>query len=321
MGCPAAPGRHQLSSATLLEQQECFLRWTRSIGLAEQTVAIRRFALRQFIRWCWIRGLARAEQIDRNILEEYQAHLTTRRKRNGRTLALNTQVTRLNPLKAFFKWLARSGAIQTNPAAELCVPRVPRRLPGRIPTPSEIWRIMAAPDTSTASGMRDRAILEFFYATGMRRMELARLDVSDLNLEDNSMLIRHGKANRDRMVPIGSRATKWLSCYLDESRVCLAQAGDSTLFVTDCGSPFIKNRLGDLVKGYLRKAGFTSKGACHLFRHSCATHMLENGADIRYIQELLGHADLTTTQIYTRVSIGKLKQVHSQTHPSAKQPL
>ena len=317
MGRPSATGRYRLS-ATLSEQQEAFLRWTRAIGLAEQTVAIRRFALRQFIRWCWIRGVSRADAVDRDTLEEYQAHLTTRKKRNGQALALNTQVTRLNPLKAFFKWLARSGAIPVNPAVELCVPRVPRRLPGRIPTLSEMWRIMAAPDITTVPGLRDRAILELFYATGIRRMELARLDVNDLHLHDNSVVIRHGKANRDRMVPLGARATKWISRYVKECRPLMARPGDGTLFVTDRGNPFIKNRLGDLVKGYLRKAGFLSKGACHLFRHSCATHMLENGADIRYIQELLGHADLTTTQIYTRVTIGKLKEVHLRTHPSAR---
>jgi len=286
--------------------------------LAEQTVAIRRFALRQFILWCWIRGLSRADQISREVLEEYQAHLAFRKKRNGRPLALNTQVTRLNPLKAFFKWLARSGRIATNPASDLCMPRVPRRLPGRIPTLVEIWRIVALP-SSTTSGLRDRAILEMFYATGIRRMELARLCVHDLNLGENAVVIRHGKANRDRVVPLGARATKWLLRYLAESRPLMARPGDNTLFITDRGEPFIKNRLGDLVKRYLLKAGFSAKGACHLFRHCCATHMLENGADIRYIQELLGHADLTTTQIYTRVSIGKLKEVHSRTHPSARE--
>src|SRR4051794_13589100 len=150
-----------------------------------------------------------------------------------------------------------------------------------------MWRIMATPDIAKASGIRDRAILELFYSTGIRRMELARLDVNDLNLADNSVLIRHGKANRDRIVPLGPRATKWLARYVDECRQSLATSGDCTLFVTNEGKPFVKNRLGDLVKGYLRKAGFQSKGACHLFRHSCATHMLENGADIRYIQELL----------------------------------
>ena len=178
---------------------------------------------------------------------------------------------------------------------------------------------MALPSSTSCSGLRDRAILELFYATGIRRTELARLCTHDVNLPGNAVVIRHGKANRDRIVPVGPRAATWLARYLIESRPLLAQPGDITLFLTDRGEPYIKNRLGDLVKSYLIKAGFSGKGACHLFRHCCATHMLENGADIRYIQELLGHADLTTTQIYTRVSIGKLQEVHSRTHPSARE--
>jgi integrase/recombinase XerD len=148
------------ASDPLTEDLDRFLDWTRSIGLAEQTVAIRRFALRQFIRWCWVRGISRAEQVRLHVLEEYQAHLALRRKRNGEPLALNTRVTRLNPLKAFFKWMARTGRLPANPAIDLCIPRIPRRLPGRIPSLAEIWKIMAAPDVATATGVRDRQFLK-----------------------------------------------------------------------------------------------------------------------------------------------------------------
>ncbi len=151
-------------------------------------------------------------------------------------------------------------------------------------------------------------------------MELVHLTIHDVILDDGNVVVRQGKANRDRIVPLGPRATRWLASYIDEGRPQLADPRDPTLFVTNNGRPFIKNRLGDLVKSYLRKVGFASKGACHLFRHACATHMLENGADIRYIQELLGHSDLTTTQLYTHVAIGKLKEVHLKTHPSARAP-
>lgn len=300
-------------------QSDAFLAWSRSVGLAEQTVVIRRFALRRFSEWAARSGIVDAKVITREILEHYQAHLTVYRKTNGLPLAINTQVTRLNPLRAFFKWLARSGQLATNPAADLQVPRIPRRLPGRVPTITEVWRILAIPDTTTPTGVRDRAILETLYATGVRRMELAHIGIHDVNLEENAAIVRSGKGNRDRVVPVGRRASRWIDQYLRQVRPALVHGSDEpALFVTDLGQPFIKNRLGDFVRSCIVKARIPTKGACHLFRHACATHMLENGADIRYIQELLGHADLSTTQIYTHVSIGKLKAVHAATHPSAR---
>ena len=148
-------------------------------------------------------------------------------------------------------------------------------------------------------------------------MELVHLKVFDVDLVSGLVMVRGGKGGRDRVVPLGERASKWVAAYVEKVRPLLLPGhGERTLFVTDYGEPFGKNRLGDLVKRYLGKARFAGPGACHLFRHACATHMLENGADIRFIQMLLGHADLSTTQIYTRVSIAKLKQVHSATHPA-----
>ncbi len=147
-------------------------------------------------------------------------------------------------------------------------------------------------------------------------MELARLQVFDVDLVSGLVRVRAGKGGRDRIVPLGARATKWVGIYLREVRPMLLPAHcEGALFITDYGEPFAKNRLGDLVRRYLGRARIAAPGACHLFRHACATHMLENGADIRFIQSMLGHADLSTTQIYTRVSIAKLKEVHEATHP------
>jgi integrase/recombinase XerD len=166
------------------------------------------------------------------------------------------------------------------------------------------------------TGLRDRAILETLYSTGMRRLELTHLKLYDVDLARGTVMIRQGKGRKDRLIPIGSRACAWIQKYLDEVRPQLVIRSDErALFVTDYGEPFERNRLSDLVKKYMRHAGI-AHGSCHALRHACATHMLENGADIRFIQALLGHAELSTTQIYTQVAIGKLKEIHAATHPA-----
>jgi integrase/recombinase XerD len=298
--------------------QDAFVEWTRVIGLAEQTALIRRSALNHFIRWCDGQSIVGVEQITRDSLEQYQRHLYHYRKKNGRPLALTTQVSRLNPLRAFCKWLARTRQIPFNPASEFIVPSVPRRLPGRVLTSREIESILRQPDLGTPSGVRDRAILELLYATGIRRMELVLIELRDVQLEQHTLFIRRGKGGRDRVLPLGYRSCKWVQRYLRHVRERLVvNQSSAAVFLTDYGEPFAKNRLGDLVKRYISKARLSVPGACHPFRHACATHMLENGADIRYIQAMLGHADLSTTQIYTHVSIEKLREVHRMTHPAA----
>ena len=160
-------------------------------------------------------------------------------------------------------------------------------------------------------------MLETFYSSGIRRMELVQLKLYDVDTRGGSLTVRGGKGGRDRVVPLGARACAWVDRYLEEVRPqLLARHDDGSCFLTDFGEPFEKNRLGDLVKGYIERAGFKVTGSCHLFRHAMATHMLENGADIRFIQAILGHSDLDTTAIYTQVSIHKLKEVHAATHPA-----
>ncbi len=299
--------------------QAAFLDWTRTVGLSEQTANIRRAALDYFIRWCDERSIREPHEITRAVLERYQRYLFHYRKKGGEPLAFSTQVTRLNPLKAFCKWLARERHTAHNPASELVMPKLPRRLPQYVLTVEEVERVMAEPDCTTPGGLRDRAMLELLYSTGVRRMELAKLKVHDLNLAHGTLMVRGGKGGKDRMVPAGSRACAWVGKYLADVRPVLAVASDDgSLFLTDFGESFEKNRLGDLVKRYLANAGIAAPGACHLFRHACATHMLENGADIRFIQAMLGHAQLSTTEIYTQVSIAKLKEIHAATHPSTR---
>jgi integrase/recombinase XerD len=174
-------------------------------------------------------------------------------------------------------------------------------------------------DLDAVTGMRDRTILEVFYSTGVRASELAELAIADLDVPRGVVAVRHGKGNKPRMVPIAERATAWCEKYLLDARPQLAvPPDDGRLFLNDRGRPFSAKVLTAMARRYLDAAGVTRPGACHLFRHTAATLMLEGGADIRYIQEFLGHADLNTTQLYTHVSITALKAVHERSHPGAR---
>jgi len=296
-----------------------YLEYWRTMGYREAGVLLRQKALRRFVAWADGQGFRSVLQLTLPLLERYQRDLFLYRKADGGSLAMNSQQLLLVPVKGFFKWLARCGRIPANPAAELALPRKPFRLPGRVLSLSEVELMIREADTSTPWGIRDRALLETLYSTGMRRAELAALTVSDWNRGRGSVSIRQGKGGRDRVVPIGARAALWLAKYVEAVRPGLVRIpDDGTLFLTDYGEPFLKNRMGDLVRRYLDWSGIRTPGACHLLRHACATHMLENGADIRFIQALLGHADLRSTQIYTQVSIVKLREVHAATHPTGR---
>jgi integrase/recombinase XerD len=294
-----------------------FLEWTRAIGRSDQTIDTGARALKRFIAWCDERGIDHPKDVTLAVLERYQRHLFHYRKPNGEPLTFGSQQTMLVPLKSFFQWAARDRHILYNPASELVLPSLPRRLPKHILTVVDIEAIINQPDVATAPGLRDRAILETFYSTGIRRSELIHLALYDVDTRGGSLTVRGGKGGRDRVVPLGVRACAWVEKYRDDVRPQLvAGRDDGVFFLTDFGEAFEKNRLGDLVKGYVERAGFDVVGSCHLFRHAMATHMLENGADIRFIQAILGHSNLETTAIYTQVSIAKLKEIHAATHPA-----
>jgi integrase/recombinase XerD len=197
------------------------------------------------------------------------------------------------------------------------MPRLEKRLPKHVLTASESDRVLNQANVTDPLGLRDRAILETFYSTGMRRRELSGLKLYDLDIERGTIMVRQGKGKKDRMIPIGARALAWIDKYVLEVRPTLArQPDDGTLFLSNQGDTFSPNRLTQMVREYVDGAQLGKSGACHLFRHTMATLMLENGADIRFIQAMLGHAELSTTQIYTQVSIRKLKEIHSLTHPA-----
>jgi integrase/recombinase XerD len=309
---PTAADRNPLNAYA-----RSFLEWSAVHGRSAQTIETRKRALKRFIAWCDERDLVHPKDVTLPILERYQRYLYHYRKPNGAPLTFGSQQTMLAPLKVFFRWATRERHLLYNPASELLLPRSPRRLPRYLLSLAEIESILNQPDIRTAAGVRDRAILETLYSSGIRRMELVQLGLYDVNPRSGELAVRGGKGGKDRIVPLGERAAGWLERYLEEVRpLLIAGAARGSCFLTDFGEAFEKNRLGDLVKGYVEDAGLAVIGSCHLFRHAMATHMLDNGADIRYIQAILGHEDLETTALYTQVSIQKLKAVHANTHPA-----
>jgi integrase/recombinase XerD len=298
---------------------EAYFDWMRVKNYSERTIANRRNYLRDFVQWCDARGLTQPADITPPLLERYQRALFYYRQRSGRPLSFRSQHTRLTSVRAFFKWLARQRYLLYNPAAELELPKLEKRLPQHVLTEAEAETILALPDLETPLGLRDRAILEVLYSTGIRRMEVIGLQVYDLDAERGTLMIRQGKGRKDRMVPVGERAVGWIDAYLRQSRPHLVrEPDDGVLFLTAVGTPLSRDRLSELVRNYILDADIGKTGSCHLFRHTVATLMLEHGADIRCIQQLLGHANLDTTQIYTQVSIRQLKAIHTATHPAAR---
>jgi len=299
------------------------LRWAEVSRLAPMSLVLRQRGLARFVAWAHERGLRHPRELTRQVLEAYQRHLyLARSQRDGAPLGLRTQQQLIGAVRGWCKWLTREGHIPANPAADLELPRMPRSLPRTLLSVDQVRQLMAQPDIEGLTGVRDRAMLELLYGTGMRRSELMNLQLGDVDLAQATVFIRQGKGRRDRYVPMGASARHWVARYAAEVRPMLtnqvqdAQAG-WTLFLTDYGEPFEQNRLSGMVAGHLRRMG-VEHGSCHALRHACATHMLEAGAELRYIQVLLGHADLSTTQIYTHVAIGKLMAVHAATHPGAQ---
>ncbi len=271
----------------------------------------------RFIEFSEERGIARPEEVSRQVVERFQRHLYARRQANGKPLGIKYQAQVLAALQGFFKWLTRERHILYNPTSEMLMPKLPQTLPRAILSTEEVESILAGVDATTPFGMRDRALLEILYSTGMRRMEIARLLVYDLDLAMGTVFIRQGKGSKDRMVPVGERALTWARKYLEDVRPNLVSVqGADHLFLSAQGGPMNLEYVGNLVMRYVKQSGIGKLGGCHLFRHTCATLMLDNGADVRFVQALLGHANLNTTQIYTQVSIQKLKEIHKATHPA-----
>lgn len=294
-----------------------YLDHLRARGYATSTLDGRRRHLAELVTWLEARAVTRPGEVTLPMLERYRLHLFERRKPDGAPLSWGSQAQRLGAVRGLFAWLARQRHLAWNPASALELPRQPRRLPRSVLTAREAELVIEQPDLSRPLGLRDRAILELLYSTGVRRAECARLQLADIDLARGVVFVRQGKGSRDRLVPLGDRAGAWLDTYLREARPRYVTPPDTGwLWLTKRGRRLTGKRLGARVSRYVSAADIGKTGSCHLFRHTMATLMLEGGADVRHIQDILGHAELSTTALYTHLSIVQLQDVHRRTHPA-----
>ena len=250
----------------------------------------------------------RLESMSRTDLEAFVRELMA----SG--LSPRSVARRVACVRGFFKFLVRDGHLKSNPADDLRAPRAWPALP-KFLSCEEVDRLIDQPDTSTSIGLRDRALIELLYATGMRVTELVSVRPTDLNLR-GGYLVCIGKGSKERLVPMGSQAVKWVERYMDTGRPSLLRGGDSSsLFLNARGGQLGRVGFWKILKKYALHAGLSRDLSPHVVRHSFATHLLERGADLRAIQDLLGHADLSTTQIYTHILEARLRAVYDEFHP------
>jgi integrase/recombinase XerD len=226
--------------------------------------------------------------------------------RRGRSVSPGTYRLRISILRGFFAWLRHTGRVLANPSLVLTLPKAPGLLPP-VPSEIEIARLIETPDTATAIGLRDRALMETLYATGIRHREAWSLDLYDIDLETGRLTVRHGKGGHDRVVPLTENACKWLGLYVQNARPELARVADCAtlaLWLSRQGRRLGYSQIGLRITGHAKAAGV--RMTVHGFRHACGTHLLRNGADVRHIQRLLGHQDLDTTELYTRLDVADL---------------
>ena len=306
--------KSSLGMGTMLKN---FIEYQQIKNFSDNTSNTRRKHCNDFIVWCDKRSLVRVDEVNRPILQRYQKHLFYYRTKDDKPLSFRSQLHRLSSVRVWYAWMTRNNYLLSNPASELELPKVGKSLPKQILSPQDAELVLNQTDVSSPLGIRDRSIMETFYSTGIRRSELANLDVYDLDTRLGVLRIRSGKGNKDRVVPIGKRAIEWALKYQYDIRPgFVTDPSEQALYLGAEGLRLSGYQLGSIVRTCIDLADTGKSGSCHLFRHSMATAMLENGADIRYIQAILGHASLETTQIYTQVSIQKLKEIHSATHPA-----
>ena len=284
---------------------------------SQATINRRKYSLGRLLGWLAERGIDSVDELTVANLEAYRRSLFHHRnEKTGKPLKFCTQASYLSAMKHWTTWLHKENWVTADHGQSIPLPKAEHRLPAGYLSMSEAESVCNETDIKTAIGLRDRSILEVFYSTGMRRSELANLQLDDIDYERRLIMIRLGKGRRDRVVPIGQRAMEWLDKYVKDIRPELVREPSDVLFLTSLGNRFNVVTLSQLVRDYLTAAGIKRRGSCHMLRHTMATLMLENGADLRSLQTLLGHKNLNTTAIYTHVTIQRLREVHDKTHPA-----
>ena len=301
--------------APLRQARDNFLESLRVQSAAPATVEARAAAVDQLLRFLVRVHVHDVRAITRKTLRAYQTWL------QKKSYSPWTLVSRLEGVRRFFGFLEKTDAVLVNPCVVLLTPRIGKRLPRQVLTPSQVQRILDAPDPQTKRGLRDRALLEMFYSTGLRCGEMTRLALHDVDVKNGFARVLQGKGGKDRVVPIGRKAADCVAEYLKHVRAewSKTQRDERALWLSAIGAhgPLKIQAVAVIVKGYLRACGI-AQGRAHLWRHTCATHLVASGANIAYVQRLLGHRSLESTQRYTRVAVPEVKRTHHTTHPRAR---
>lgn len=288
-------------------------------NLAERTINARKWLLGKFLEYLQQEGITELTAISKVVIQDYQVSLYHTINRYGRPNSAIHQNNIFAAVKGFMRFLKDNDYIVTDPARDIPYAKLPKTLPRGILSRTEARRIINAPDTHSVIGYRDRAILEVFYTTGIRRNELCDLTLNDVDYHDGFLQILCGKGRKDRIVPLGRIACRYLENYIKSVRQELIRDPyNSHLFLSSRGNKLSKTGVWELVKKYAKAAKIKKNVHPHTFRHTCATDMLKNKADIRTVQELLGHESLESTQVYTKITIDDLKAVHHRCHPREK---
>lgn len=279
-------------------------------GLAKNTLESYERDLRGFLLYLKNESVSTTKDIRRSHIMGHLAHLRSKK------LANSTVSRNLASIRSFFNFLMQERRIEENPAGDLESPRQEKKLP-KVISMKEIDSLLKQPDELKVSGIRDKAMLELLYATGIRVSELIDLGVNDVNTESGYIRCT-GKGSKERIVPVGAMAIQKVKNYIEEGRSKLVKdLKEQSLFVNQHGRRLTRQGFWKIIKKYARQAQIKKEITPHTLRHSFATHLLENGADLRSVQEMLGHADISTTQIYTQVSKSKLRDVYERAHPRA----
>lgn len=296
-----------------------FYEWLHVKNYSERTIDDYKCYLRQFIDYLEKEtSVAGLHDIDSQTIYGYQNHLYHARTSTGKRLSLESQAKKLTAVKRFFEYLIETGDMVFNPASVIKLPKMKKHLPKGVMSEQQVEDLLEQIDTSTPLGVRDRAMIELLYATAIRNSELRQLAVYDVDPQQLKLTVRHGKGKKDRVVPMGEIACDYVQEYLQTIRpkLIVLNPDQDLLFVSKHGKQITRANLIWIIHKYVKQTANLPKDVGpHSLRHSCATHMLRRGADLRYVQQLLGHASISTTQIYTQVDDADLKAVHRRCHP------
>lgn len=296
-----------MSSAELLDEF-CDSLWLED-GLSRNTLDSYRRDLSKFATWLEQQCGATLMQSKPADIQAYLGHLVVTQKAKPSSTGRN-----ISSLKRLFRYLLRQGKISVDPTLQIDTPKLPRNLPKTL-SETDVETLLCTPDTQTPLGLRDRAMLEVLYATGLRVSELVTLRITQVSLDMGVVRVM-GKGSKERLVPLGEVALDWLRRYLGDGRsVLLGKQISDDLFVTARGESMTRQMFWYLIKKHAKQGGLDKRMSPHTLRHAFATHLLNHGADLRVVQMLLGHADISTTQIYTHVARERLKKLHTEHHP------